>query len=92
MRKMIIHDSDVPEDWRMFEARKLQSLEGVLLTNIEMLGFEEKREKAIKDVFRQLLWDFWYQGQTPIDDGDNSVGQSSDSFGNTNLITRPRKK
>ncbi len=38
-------------------------LEGRLLTLVETLGFDEKREQAVKSLIRQEVWKFWDEGQ-----------------------------
>ncbi len=37
----------------------LKQLEGGLLTLVETLGFDEKREQAVKSLVRKEVWKFW---------------------------------
>lgn len=44
----------------IFRRWMLGNLEGKILTLIETLGFEAKREEAVKSIFRQSMWE-WFR-------------------------------
>ena len=45
----------------VFREYMFSHFEGKLLTLIETLGFEAKREQAVKSIFSQELWYFWHE-------------------------------
>jgi hypothetical protein len=45
----------------LFRVWMFSHFEGRLLTLIESLGFDPKREAAVKSVFRQEVWKLWHE-------------------------------
>lgn len=50
----------------IFRRWMIGNLEGRVLTLLETLGFEPKREEAIKSIFRGALWDWMRDNVTQI--------------------------
>lgn len=50
---------------QLFRQWMFSHTEGRVLTLIEALGFDEKREQAVKSQFRQEIWRLWQEGMMP---------------------------
>lgn len=53
------YDPQTQDVWFPTYYYQFQFFEGKLLTHIEALGLSSGQEKATKDIFRQLVWDFY---------------------------------
>lgn len=59
IKERVEYDPMTQDVWFPTNYYMFQTFEGKLMTHLEALGLPDKQEKATKDIFRQLMWDFY---------------------------------